>query len=445
VKRRRILYGLTMLIAVLSISVALAIVPPPPANQDLGIYDTLCKEFAEDDCRACHSSGVPNTHHLLVQAGGGYGCMDCHKVQIDPEGATGVGVIRDCVACHVTSPHHETQAAVDRQCSYCHGSVVDDYDDGHSIPTYTPSLVTPDTSYTGKDNLTGQKSGGCEACHEPDSTAVPPIYSNRDTHHNLGSLSLNCNMCHEKVAGDENLLNIRKCQECHGTKSLHNIQYNYTGTEGQLGFGHVGAGWDCVGCHGGYSASSLGAPQTGPIIPSIDHVNPTSMVAGVETVVTIAGYNFEDTVNGVHYTSDVVIVDDAGTTTVTPDSINATVIVATIPPQDSGSYGLRVVKNGMNSNLVPIVVVPQVTIDLARIRVDTVIIHGSGFGDELDEPWAELGVTITCDGSVLESSIVTWDDTQIEVNCPLAAGGDEVTVNTLYDSDSATITRPRSR
>jgi len=252
-------------------------------------------------------------------------------------------------------------------------------------------------------------------------------------------------MCHEKVAGDENLLNIRKCQECHGTKSLHNIQYNYTGTKGQLGFGHVGAGWDCVGCHGGYSASSLGAPQTGPIIPIIAQVNPTSMVAGVETVVTIAGYNFEDTVNGVHYTSDVVIVDDAGTTTVTPDSINATVIVATIPPQDSGSYGLRVVKNGMNSNLVPIVVVPQVTIDLARIRVDTVIIHGSGFGDELDEPWAELGVTITCDGSVLESSIVTWDDTQIEVNCPLAAGGDEVTVNTLYDSDSATITRPRSR
>ncbi len=246
-------------------------------------------------------------------------------------------------------------------------------------------------------------------------------------------------MCHEKVAGDENLLNIRKCQECHGTKSLHNIQYNYTGTEGQLGFGHVGAGWDCVGCHGGYSASSLGAPQTGPIIPSIDHVNPTSMVAGVETVVTITGDNFESTVNGVHYTSDVVIVDDAGTTTVTPDSINATVIVATIPPQDSGSYGLRVVKNGMNSNLVPIVVVPQVTTDSATIRRSIVTIRGLGFGDELDAPYGLLGVTVACGGNALEASIVSWSDARIVVECSEVADGCEVTVTTLHGCDSVTI------
>lgn len=206
-KRRRILYGLTMLIVVLSISVALALVPPPPVNQDLGIYDTLCKEFSEEDCRACHSSDVPDTHHLLVRDAG-YGCTDCHKVKTDPEG-TGVGVIRNCVMCHVASPHHETQKAVDRQCSYCHGSVVDDYDDGHSIPTYAPSLITPGTSYTVKDGVTGngtsKKWGGCEACHEPDPTAVPPIYSNSETHHNLGNLSLECNLCHESVAGDEEL------------------------------------------------------------------------------------------------------------------------------------------------------------------------------------------------------------------------------------------------
>ncbi len=438
-KRRRILYGLTMLIVVLSISVALALVPPPPANQDLGIYDTLCKEFSEDDCRACHNSSVPDTHHLLVRTGGGYGCMDCHQVKTDPEGSTGVGVIRNCVACHVASPHHETQAAVDRQCSYCHGSVVDDYDDGHSIPTYMPSLVTPDTSYAEKDGLTGQKLGGCEACHEPDSTAVPPIYSNRDTHHNLGNLSFECDMCHEKVAGDENLLNIRKCQDCHGTKSLHNIQYNYTDTKGQLGFGHVGANWDCLGCHGGYSASSL-PPQTGPIIPSIDQVDPISMVAGVGTVVTITGNNFENTVNGVYYTSEVAIVDDAGTITVTSDTITATQIVATIPALDSGSYGLRVVKSGMNSNLVPIVVVPQVTIDSTMIRMDAVTIRGSGFGDELGAPYDELfGVTITCEGNALVTNIVTWDDTRIVVDCPSAVVGDEVTVTTLYGCDSATI------
>ena len=443
-KRRRILYGLTMLIVVLSISVALALVPPPPANQDLGIYDTLCKEFAEDDCRACHKSGVPDTHHLLV-GNGGYGCMDCHKIQTDPEGATGVGVIRNCVVCHVASPHHDTQKAVDRQCSYCHGSVVDDYDDGHSIPTYSPSLVTPDTSYTEKDGVTGMKFGGCEACHEPDKKAVPPIYSNPDTHHNLGNLSLNCDMCHESVSGDENLLNIRKCQDCHGTKSLHNIQYNYNSTKGQPGFGHIGDGWDCEGCHGGYSASS-DALWTGAVTPSIDQVTPADMVAGLKTVVSITGNNFENTVNGVYYASDVVIGNDAGTMTVTPDSMTATEIVATIPSLDSGSYGLRVVKGGMNSNLVPIVVVPQVTTDSASIRMDTVIIRGSGFGDELDDPYAELfGVTITCEGNALETSVVNWDDTRIVVNCPSAAVGDKVTVTTLYGSDSTTISGSRIR
>jgi hypothetical protein len=164
------------------------------------------------------------------------------------------------------------------------------------------------------------------------------------------------------------------------------------------------------------------------------------MVAGVETVVTITGDNFESTVNGVHYTSDVVIVDDAGTTTVTPDSINATVIVATIPPQDSGSYGLRVVKNGMNSNLVPIVVVPQVTTDSATIRRSIVTVRGSGFGDELDAPYDELfGVTITCEGNALVTNIVTWGDARIVVECSEVADGCEVTVTTLHGCDSVTI------
>lgn len=434
--RKRILYGLTMLIVVLTIGVALAIVPPPPANQDLGIYDTLCVEFAEDDCRACHSSGVPDTHHMLVQTS--YGCTDCHQVMTNPDGSTGVGIIRNCVECHDTSPHHETQEAVDRHCSYCHGSFVDDYDDGHSIPTYAPSLITPDTSYTAIDNTTGKKWGGCEACHETDSTSVPPIYSNPETHHNLGTLSLDCGICHGDTSDGGNLLDIRKCEDCHGTISLHNIQYDYTSTKGELGYGHVGDSWDCAGCHAWYVAYS-DAP-TGPIIPSIDEVSPASMLAGVETVVTITGDNFENTVNGINYTSEVVIVNDAGTMNVTPDSINTSEIVVTISALDAGNYGLRVVKSGMESNLVPIVVVPQVTIDSATLRGDTVTIRGTGFGDEPGEQYAELlGVTIACEGNFLETDIISWRDRRIMVNCPLAAVGDEVTVNALHGTDSATI------
>ena len=431
VKRKRILYGLTILIVVLTIGIALAIVPPPPANQDLGIYDTLCGEFAEEDCRACHSSGVPDTHHMLVP-NEGYDCMDCHAV--GPEG--GVGVIRNCVECHVSSPHHGAQEAVDGHCSYCHGSFVDDFDDGHSIPTYEPSLITPDTSYTMLDNATGKKWGGCEACHEPDDTEVPPIYSNPETHHNLGELSLECDMCHGNISNGESLLDIRKCEDCHGTKSLHNIQYDYANTKGELGYGHVGDNWDCAGCHAWYVAYS-DAPQTGPIIPSIDQVNPASLWAGVENVVTITGDNFEGTVNDIYYTSEVVIVDGAETITVEPDFITATEIVVTIPSLDSGSYGLRVVKSGMNSNLVPIVVVPQATIDSATIRRSMVTLRGSGFGDEHEL----LGVTVTCEGNALEASIVSWSDSRVVVECPAAAVGDIATVTTLHDSDSATIAR----
>jgi len=439
VKRKRILYGLTILIVVLSIGIALAIVPPPPANQDLGIYDTLCEEFAEDDCRACHSSGVPDTHHLLVQ-NGVYECTDCHQVTTDPDG-TGVGVIRNCVECHDTSPHHEAQEAVDRHCSHCHGSYVDDYDDGHSIPTYEPSLITPDTSYTVEDGATGKKWGGCEACHEPDSTSVPPIYSNPETHHNLGSLSLECNMCHGDTSlndsVNENLLSIRKCEDCHGTKSLHNIQYNYTSTKGQLGYGHVGDDWDCAGCHAWYVAYSY-APLEGPVIPDIHEVSPTMILAGDETVATINGTNFVNTVNGTNYTSDVVIYIGTGNITLAPDSITASEIVVTIPPLGAGNYGLRVVKSGMESSLVPIVVVPQVTIDSATIRRSIVTIRGSGFSDESYNGC--LGVTVAHAGNDLETSIVTWDGTRIVVECsPSATVGDIVTVNALYGSDSATI------
>ena len=251
-ERRRLLSILTIAVVGLAIvGIAIAAIPPPPANQDLGIYDTICGEFAEDDCRACHSSGVPDAHHLLVQ-NESYECTDCHPVQTDSDGGTGVEVIRNCVVCHDSSPHHGAPEAVDRHCSHCHGSFVDDYDDGHLIPAYTPSLITPDTGFRALNNETGKKWGGCEACHEPDNTATPAIYSNPDTHHNLGNLSLECDMCHGN--SDEDLLNIRKCEECHGVKSLHNIQYDYTSTKGELGFGHVGDNWDCTGCHAWYVA-----------------------------------------------------------------------------------------------------------------------------------------------------------------------------------------------
>ncbi len=441
-KRKRILHGLTILIVVLTISIALAIVPPPPANQNLGIYDTLYGGFAEGDCRACHSSGVPDTHHMLVP-NQGYKCTDCHK--LGPEGGID-SPIRDCVVCHLASPHHNAEEALDRHCSHCHGSLVDDYDDGHYIPTYNASLITPDTSYREQNGTTGKKWGGCEACHEANTTPVSgaAIHDNYVTHHNIWPGDDDkCYVCHDMVSGTE--ISMRRCEDCHGVKSLHNIQYDYATTEGELGYGHIGDSWDCMGCHAWYDASSL-TLLTGPVIPSVDDVSPSKLVAGKETDVTITGTNFRNTVNGINYTSNVVIDDGVNTITLTPDSITASVIKVTIPPLVEGSYGLRVVKSDMNSNLVPIVVVPQVTIDSATIRRAIVTIRGSGFGDESGESYNELlGVTVTCEGNVLETSVISWDATRIVFKCPSATVGDIVTVTTLYGSDSTTITGSRIR
>jgi hypothetical protein len=436
VKRKRLLSGLTILIAVLAIGIAIAIVPPPPANQDMGVYDTVFGEFAEDDCRECHSSGLPDRHHMLVEDGE-YECLDCHPVG---PGGHGVTIIRDCTnsSCHTSTPHHDTQDALARNCSHCHGSLVDDYDDGHYIPPYPPSLVTPDTSYNVINATTGKKWGGCEACHEANTTPVPgpAIYGNYETHHNLGSVTANCSWCHNTTGGE--LLDIRKCEECHGVNSLHNIQYDYANTEGDLGYGHLGDNWDCMGCHAWYEYAS--APQTGPIIPCIDGVSPARLVAGEQTVVTVTGTNFRNTVGDTAYTSDVVIETGAGTITLTPDSITASELVVTVPALDEGTGGLHVVKRGiksdMKSKMAPIVVAPPVSIDSATIKKDTVIIRGSGFGDEPDESWDEwLGVDV----STRETSIVSWRDARIVVNCPDAESGDLVTVDALYGSDSAEI------
>ena len=68
-------------------------------------------------------------------------------------------------------------------------------------------------------------------------------------------------------------------------------------------------------------------------------------------------------------------------------------------------------------------------------------VRGSGF----DESYNELpGVTVTHEGNALETSTISWDDNRVVLECT-AAVGDEVTVTTLYGSDSAMITGSRIR
>ena len=370
--RKGLIYLTTTLMILLLVSLAMALVPPPPANQEIGLYDTVFTGFTTEECKECHTPPLAERHHALI-ADEGKLCLDsdCHSITdgvFDP--------FRNCSDCHSISPHHVTDDAKNFDCSNCHGSIVDDYEDGHIIPTYPQSNITPDTSYEFK-NESGSKIGGCEACHEPELTADPEIRSNPDTHHNLSGFTVNnCDLCHQNdsttvTPGQGNVvLDIRYCERCHGIKSLHNIQYDYPNTKGELGYGHIGDNWDCLGCHGypalyGLSSAddaqfniaslaSSGGPPIGAIIPTIHNISPSTITAGNDTNITINGLNFINEFNGINYTSNVVLNDNI---VLEPESINATVIIVQIPGSTPpGNYDVRVVKEDMESNKVTITV-----------------------------------------------------------------------------------------
>jgi hypothetical protein len=377
--RKGLIYLTTTLMILLLVGLAIAAIPPPPVNQNIGLYDSVFFGFTTDECKDCHGDSLADRHHLLVETDG-LKCTDCHKF-----GEHGLREFRNCSDCHESSPHHETVNAQTYQCSECHGDFVDDYDDGHYIPTYNFSMVTPDTSYNLIVSSSGLKIGGCEACHEPESSLS--IESNPNTHHNLSGFSeINCAFCHFDQGVE---LNIRTCEKCHGVKSLHNIQFDYDATNGTAGYGHIGENWDCWGCHGWFDyysvyssdnplaqsevSSAVGNPPavTGPTIPFIDSINPSEITAGQVAVIIIEGNNFENTYNGIEYTSEVILYTDTGIVLVKkPDSITPTEIVVTIPETlKSGNYDIRVVKAGdVKSNLIVLTVLPEIPDFMTVIR-----------------------------------------------------------------------------
>jgi rhodanese-related sulfurtransferase len=313
---------------------------PPPVNQNIGLNDTAFGGFEEPKCRECHSSGLVDRHHLLLYEG--YECIDCHNIT-----SQGLEFTRDCLACHFSSPHHVTAAAENGTCSECHGDFVDDFDDGHVIPTYEKSLITPYTNYNpAVYNETGFKIGGCEVCHIAGDSN---IFSNAATHHGT---NVSCDKCHSGPAG---MLDIRKCEDCHGINSLHSIQYDYNNTNGELGYGHIGNDWDCWGCHGWYDLYgnaaatanvamilsndvNLGEPSDcNNIVPSINDISSNPVIVG--DIVCITGSNFISTTDG----GDAIVKVMLDKIEIIPDSVsdNEITITAEVPP---GNYRLVVNK-----------------------------------------------------------------------------------------------------
>lgn len=425
---------------------ALADVPPPPVNQNIGIPDGVFNNLVEANCRACHEDTtvvnpgtIPNRHHLLVgetipdptaaptgTPGASYECLSCHQMVWDPATFSYSFVsFRDCLLCHEqvagqASVHHLTAKALADDCKACHGPI-DNPGDGHYIPTYAPSLVTPQV-HTGT-GTNGE--GGCAFCHDAglDSASGIDVYNNADTHHSTGLVYLDkCTLCHDVHAADD--ARIRQCENCHGVNSLHNIQVDSDangidpGTEASY-YGHIGNQEDCWGCHG--FTASASAPYSGPVIPDISGVSAATVTAGFDTQLTISGAAFTNIVQGptgpIEITSTISLTAADGSETVlTPDSITEVTIVVTVPATlATGNYALTAVKGPSVSNSVNLAVMPEVKITSASCSNGVVSITGKGFSQYVNASGSGTSVYLT--DAVANCTVISWTDTTIDAQC----------------------------
>jgi hypothetical protein len=422
--------------------------------------DVAIGDMTEADCRLCHDSGVPDRHHLLYGQpippgslvpypdadGDGnpdavYGCLNCHDENFT--------VVRDCVACHSSSAHHTTPAATSRHCAACHGDLVDDFDDGHYVPTYDPSLVTPTRSQGDGLPLNSRfhGAGACDYCHDYDGLSPPVILTNAQLHHAAADT---CSWCHDWAAPFA--AQIRTCESCHGPDSLHNIQADSpkapTGTVvvggEDAGYGHVGrdAGpgdSDCWGCHG--FAMSL-APASGPIIPTIYSSNRAVIRAGTNAAVTLNGSAFTNTIGSSSpLDSDVALTAaDGSSVTLPPDSIQEGTLAVTIPADTPpGNYDLQAVKGGFASNPAVVSIVPEVIITDVTSDGAFVTITGSGFGGYAAGSGTSVTATIGKGKkkTTVGATIVSWSDTLIEAD--FGTTPKEVTVNSVYGTATSEV------
>ena len=501
-KNRNILLAIT--------AIAMALVPPPPANQNIGMNDSRFDKLGsspqlpnQSGCRTCHSAGVPERHHNILSTGeinpvtgSVYGCSNCHPVVTGPNGQS-VYLERECLDCHsglnfsrvdanainakvnISRPHHiNTAEAAARDCKACHGSFVANTSDGHYVPTYAPSIVTPEPHYKVYNATSNRYWGGCWSCHQNTTANVPVLLSQYETHHGAingnrtsnqttdprydyqtaGTPGRACNWCHTVTSNgrpvgypDELNMEFRNassgtdpvngtgCENCHDVGTLHNIQVNYQ-PNGPAGYGHINNNADCNGCHAFWDAGDVSGFE-GAMIPDVTSIAPTKLLTSdTATTVTISGASF---LSGVGTYTVVVAID--GTTALTPSSVTDTEIVVTVPVLAEGVHSIQVVAKpgaagGYLSRLGSLVVVKPVTIASAKLSSGAITITGSGFGT-IPSQNAEQYVTIAKpDGRIVYSdSITTWGDTSIVTASSAAAVGDLVTV-TIAGSATATIT-----
>jgi len=478
-----------VLLMVMSFTLSWADVPPPPVNQNVGIPDSVFNNLTRENCWYCHIPSrlttaekdalgwtftvptmqpgvITDRHHARVgriiedgtQAPSGvvgqpYECFSCHFITEEATGNVVAKNFEDCLNCHTqmdgqASVHHLTAPAQALDCQHCHGARIDNPGDGHYIPTgRVPTLATPRTS--AGHGAHGE--GACTFCHNEGVEVVSqlPVQTNAVNHHSTGIgqpgvSALDCTVCHDQTGSD---WAIRRCENCHGINSLHNIQADSNG-DGVLSvggedpyYGHIGnSPTDCNGCHGGYIAASFPATFSGPVIPELIDMSDFRVAAGSETTITVTGQALTNEVysaNGpVVLPSHVVLTDADGVETLlTPSVISESSLEVTIPADLlPGNYYLRAVKGTNASNPMNLTVVPKVSITSINVTGDVVTVDGSGFGGHMDA--ANSGTSVTVADA--ECAVQSWTDTHIVASCSTAQCG-PLTVNSVYGNATGNI------
>jgi hypothetical protein len=486
-KRKYVSLTLTSLMLLGSAVVASANVPPPPVNQTLGIADSVFNNLKEANCRACHENPnitkpgyIPDRHHLKVgktivspsdvpySTGGvsgsapAYECLSCHQLVADPAnpGAFKFAAFRDCLICHIQTPggatvHHRTQAAKLRNCKACHG-YLDNPNDGHYIPTYPGSLVTPKT---GKGTGPGG-SGGCSFCHDAgtDNVSKVMVYTNAQTHHSTGvvlgpytsSYGPDCLLCHEISSDSVNFPKVRKCENCHSVSTLHNIQQPGAdgkitpGTEPAAYWGHIGQQADCWGCHGFTAATMTGTEMVSDAIcPNANSLDNAAFSGGANTPVTVNGSAFMNEYQGTMLTSLAKITNKATgqTMLLAPAQITDSALTAVMPGYTAaGNYTLQLVKNDKTSGALGVSVSPKMAITKATCQVNgnyaNLVIQGQGFGAfYMGMAASNAGVGVSGDGTAC--AVNAWSDGDVRAACKTTTCPSSVAVDGMWASASA--------
>jgi len=436
--------------------------PIHPMKQNIGIPDTIFNNLNKLNCAYCHKPELgwtftPPTvkdgiladrHHLKViknmiigentQApfgapGEPYKCTSCHQIKQDA--ADGANKISDnfknCLNCHIqksgASVHHLTAKAQELDCKHCHSNRVDNPNDGHYIPTYRASMITPRPS--GGTGPNGR--GACNYCHSAgvDSVSGILVKSNKETHHSTGIgqegiSNLDCTLCHDN---SDPALAIRRCQNCHGVKSLHSIQVDSDGdgfikaSEEKPYFGHVGNNQDCEGCHSGWDYEQNALSKAYIIVPQLNDISTFKISNEKTTILTIKGQAFTNIYSSpkkgtINLKSTIILTKGSNNKEIklTPSFISESSLKVTIPKGlTPGNYYIRADKYSIVSNPLNLVILPAVSISKITNSGNKFTILGNGFGKYLDASDSQVYLTIANSRCNIES----WSDEKIIATC----------------------------